>query len=198
MTAKAELRRLALAARAAAPDREARSVRIGEQVLALPEYAAARAVAAYVGVGDEVATSDLIVAALADGKRVAVPWCDGDELRLTWIEGLDDLAPAPFGLLEPPSDVRIRPERVMQPRSADLLLVPGVAFDRRGARVGHGRGYYDRLLRRCRPDAARVALGFECQVFDQVPAGAGDEPVDCLVTEARVYRFTARAAWPAP
>lgn len=174
----------------------AASALISARLLALPEFTAAHTIAAFVGVGGEVNTNDLIVQALGMGKRVAVPWRDGAELRFAAIRSLDELIPASLGLLEPPASLRNDPGRNCPAEAIDLVVTPGVAFDRTGRRLGRGKGYYDRFFRRVRTDAFRVAVGFECQMVEAVPVGSGDEPLDAVVTEAAVYRFTSQGASP--
>lgn len=187
MTEKTRLRRESLARREAEPDRAGKSVRIIDRVRALPEYAAARILSAFVGVGSEVTTLPLLEAALAAGKQVAVPWVDGDDLHLFALSGLDDLAPAPFGLLEPRLDRRHSAARVVKPSDVDLFVVPGLAFDRAGGRLGHGRGYYDRLLSRAAGRASFSAVAFECQLIPEVPMSANDVRVHRVVTEAATH-----------
>jgi 5-formyltetrahydrofolate cyclo-ligase len=189
---KAELRARLRARRDAEPERDARSRRILERAIELPQYRAARVIASFVGVNSEVNTAPLLERALADGKRVAVPWRDGVELRFTALDDLGDLVPASFGLREPAEPLRVDAGREIAPEAIDLVLVPGLGFDRLGNRLGHGRGYYDRFLRRCRRETPRVGLAFECQVVDQLPVTDRDEPLDLLVTESGVYRFTRR------
>ena len=186
MPEKPRLRAESLARREAETDRDRKSAAIAARVAGLPEFGSARIVAVFVGVRSEVATLDLIAHALREGKRVAVPVVGGADLRLVAIEGAGELGPAPFGLLEPVAGVRSDPARQVRPDEVDLFLVPGLAFDRRGGRLGHGKGYYDRLLRGARPASRRVALAFECQVVDAVPMTARDVPMHMLVTEARV------------
>jgi len=135
-------------------------------------------------------------AAWARGARVAVPWREDDVLALFAVAGPGELEPAGFGLLEPSEAVRREPGRAVDPASVDLVVVPGLAFDRRGGRLGHGRGYYDGLLPRCPDRAPRVALAFECQVVDAVPMGPRDQPMDLLVTERAVYRVSGREVSP--
>jgi 5-formyltetrahydrofolate cyclo-ligase len=183
-----------LARRKAEPDRPAKSRAIAARVLELPECRSAGIVASYVGVKDEVATADLLERLLAEGKTVAVPWRAGLDLEFVIITGLGDLAPASFGLLEPSAAIRALPDRRVVAETIDLLLVPGLGFDRAGGRLGHGRGYYDRFLRKCGTAAARVALAFECQLVDRIPMGSGDVPVDVVVTERSVYRISEREA----
>ena len=189
---KTRLRREALARRDAEPGRDARSRAIVERVLNLPAWEAANLVSVFVGVGSEVATLPLIESALARGKRVAVPWVDGRVLRLFELAGTADLAPAPFGLLEPPPDLRADASRVIEPAEVDFFVVPGVAFDARGGRLGHGRGYYDELLSRARPGVAFVAAAFECQMIERVPMTERDIYLTGVATEATFHDARAR------
>ena len=186
---KNELRVEARRRRAEQPDKDAISHDIFARVRSLPEYAAARIVLFYVGVRDEVSTSDALSEELRTGKAIAVPWCNEDGgLDMYRIESPDELEPGRFAIPEPAADVRDRPERRLVPSTPDLLLVPGLAFDRRGGRLGYGKGYYDRLLAEVRPDAAVVGLALECQMFDAVPTDPHDRFVDLVVTEAAIYR----------
>jgi 5-formyltetrahydrofolate cyclo-ligase len=78
-------------------------------------------------------------------------------------------------------------------KSLDIVMVPGVAFTREGARMGHGKGYYDKLLEHARPDAPLVALAFECQLFPEIPTQAHDVFMDKIITEKGVYTGKGRA-----
>lgn len=187
MPDKTQLRRDALAARDAEPDRSAKSRLAGERLRALEAYRTARIVCWYVGVKSEVATLPLLARALAEGKRTVVPACEGDELRLVEIVSLDELVPARFGLYEPEAALCAATGRWCPPERVDLFVVPGVAFDRSGGRIGYGRGFYDRLLVHARPDAAIVGLAFECQLVASVPVEPTDVPVQRVVTEEAVY-----------
>ena len=131
----------------------------------------------------------LIARALAAGKRIVVPVVAGPDLRLIRVDAVTELAPAPFGLLEPRSELRDRPERRVQPAEVDLFFVPGVAFDRKGGRLGYGKGFYDGLLARARAGTAIVAFAFECQLVPEVPTGPRDRHIPTLVTESAVYDF---------
>ena len=121
-------------------------------------------------------------AALAEGKTLLCPRVVGPELETRRVASLDELAPGYRGLLEPdPAHCeQIRAE------SADLLLVPGLAFTEAGGRLGMGQGFYDRLL----ADAAApaVALAFELQIVGELPTAVHDRPVDAIVTELRLIR----------
>jgi 5-formyltetrahydrofolate cyclo-ligase len=187
VTEKPRLRREALARRDAEPDRPLKSERIVERLLALPEYVASSTISAFVGVGSEVATLPVIARAIADGKRIAVPWVDGDTLQLFILENVAELEPAPFGLLEPSTPLRARPERRLAPADVDLFIVPGLAFDLEGGRLGHGRGYYDRLLAQADPHASFTAVAFECQLIPQVPMSPADVRMHRILTEQTGY-----------
>ena len=184
--AKARLRAEATARRDALPDREARSARIHEALLALPEWAGARTISTYVGVGAEVATLPLIEAALAQGKRVAVPRVEGGSLTLYRIEAPSELAPAAFGLLEPGREFRRKNRRLVS-TEVHLFLVPGLAFDRNGGRLGYGKGYYDALLGRVKARIPTIGVAFEAQLIDEVPMGETDVRVGSVITESARY-----------
>jgi 5-formyltetrahydrofolate cyclo-ligase len=187
---KTRLRREILARRDTELERPRRSGAIVERILNLPEYEAAALVSAFVGVGTEVDTLPFIETALARGKRVAVPWVDGRVLRLFDLARVGDLAPAPFGLLEPPPDLRADTSREVTPAEVDLFVVPGVAFDLDGGRLGHGRGYYDGLLARARTGVPFVAAAFECQLVERVPMSPRDVPMNMIATELALHRAT--------
>src|SRR3954447_6743751 len=144
---KKQIREEAHARRNAQPDKDALSRVICEKFAALPEYAAARTVLFYVDVRSEVRTRDYLATALTHGKKIVVPWCnDRGELELFHLGSMDELALGMYRILEPLPELRRLPAKQVQVEELDLVMVPGVAFDRRGARMGHGKGYYDKLL----------------------------------------------------
>jgi 5-formyltetrahydrofolate cyclo-ligase len=161
---------------------------ICQRLVELAEYGPSGTVLNYVSGPAEVQTAALISRARADRKRIVVPCCVSNELELFRLESMDDLAPRTLGILEPRADVRADPERRIDVAQVDLIVVPGVAFDRRCGRLGHGRGYYDRLLARARHDTFFVGVAFECQVFEQVPMLPYDVFMDVVVTEKTTYR----------
>ena len=187
MVSKAPLRTRMLARRAQEPDRDHKSERILDRIFSLEHYAQAAIMSTYVGVDSEVATIPLIRSACAEGRTLVVPWMDGGHIRLARIEALDELVPSAFGLLEPTAQIRVDTSRQMAPTSCDLFLVPGVAFDRMGNRLGHGRGYYDELLARVPHSATRIGLAFECQLVERVPTEPHDQRMDLVVTELGTY-----------
>ena len=182
--AKRALRREVLARRdALAPeDRSERSRRIADRILALPEVSRAGTVMAFWSFGSEVETAPLIRRLVEAGSDVVLPRIDGgDVLPVSYAPG-DPVAPTGFGAMEPSAGRAVEPERV------DAVIVPGVAFDRRGARVGYGGGYYDRFLARTRPGVPAIAIAFGLQVVEGVPEGRGDRRLDAIVTEEEVIR----------
>ena len=186
-TLKQELRRQAESARQAQPDKDALSEAICRQFALQPEYAAARTVMLYVAVQSEVRTRPLLGAAIAQGKRVVVPYCVGNDLALSLLDSLDELAPGTYGILEPRPELRALPGKRVEAGQIDLVMVPGVAFDRRGGRLGHGKGYYDRFLPSLRADALAIGVAFECQLVPEVPMLPGDVFMDRVITEKAVY-----------
>lgn len=191
---KAAIRRAALEARGALLDAPERAQAIAERLRSLAAYRSAGTICWYVGVRDEVPTLAMIERAGREGRRAAVPWRAGERLELYAIDGPDDLEPASFRLLEPSAEVRRDASRRVAPGEVDLFVVPGVAFDRHGGRLGYGRGFYDRLLPLARPDAAVVGLAFEAQMVERIPAAAHDVPMHAVVTEAAVYEPDASAS----
>ncbi|HLJ09672.1 MAG TPA: 5-formyltetrahydrofolate cyclo-ligase [Planctomycetaceae bacterium] len=161
---------------------------ICEKFVSLPEYAAAGTVMFYVDVRTEVRTRDFLATALTHGKNIIVPWChESGELELFRLKEMDDLSIGMYKILEPRPEMRSRPDRAVDVSELDLIMVPGVAFTRQGARMGHGKGYYDKLLEHARPDAPLVALAFECQIFPEIPTQEHDVFMDKIITEQAIY-----------
>lgn len=190
---KKALREQAHANRNAQPDKDALSTRICQSFMSLPEYAAAQTVLFYVDVRSEVRTRQSLPEALTHGKKIVVPWCnDQGELELFHLESMEELSLGMYRILEPKPELRRLPPKVVPVEKLDLVMVPGVAFDRTGARMGHGKGYYDKLLEHARPDTPLVALAFECQLFDAIPTAAHDVFMDKVITENAVYEGRGR------
>jgi 5-formyltetrahydrofolate cyclo-ligase len=141
----------------------------------------------YIDVRTEVRTRHYLPALLQSGKRIVVPYCVDKELELFHLENMDELAVGMYKILEPKTELRDLPAKRVDVKELDLIMVPGVAFDRRGARMGHGFGYYDKLLEHARANAPLVALAFECQLFPEIPTQAHDVYMDKIVTERAVY-----------
>lgn len=182
---KAALRARMRESRKGLSDQTARSVAACARVESMPQYRAANHVAWYVSFGDEVATHDAIVRAF-EGKAVVVPWCDGDALGLWRCHSLDELEPSTWGILEPPLARRQESGRVVRAHELDAVVVPGLAFDEQGGRLGYGRGYYDGLIATLRAGVPTIGLAFSEQVVPQVPMEAHDARLHWLVTDHRI------------
>jgi len=112
---------------------------------------------------------------LKKGKRMYVPRVDWAQKRIQAIEvhSLIELQPGAYGIAEPPLDEK----KVGRPEDLDLVIVPGLGFDLRGARLGRGEGYFDRFLKQARR-AYKIGLAFECQIVAEIPRDVTDERVD--------------------
>lgn len=181
--AKAALRRAALERRRGQPPerRRAGSRAIARRLLGLDAWREAGTVHAYVGAVDgEVETREIVLEGLARGKRILCPRVRPRPRGLESLEirSLDDLEENDRGLWEPDPE---RARAVGPDEPIDLVVVPGLAFDRAGNRLGYGAGFYDRFL--ATTDAVRVALAFSLQLVDAVPVEPHDQPVDWIVTE---------------
>ncbi|MET8418022.1 5-formyltetrahydrofolate cyclo-ligase [Streptomyces sp. NPDC005134] len=192
MPRKASLRRELLAARSllSGKDVENAAMVLSRGAVNLPELAEARTVAAYVSVGREPGTRALLDALHARRVRVLLPVLLPDN-DLDWAayEAVDSLVPAARGLLEPDGP-RLGPDAVLD---ADVVLLPGLAVDGRGMRLGRGGGSYDRVLARLATAGAHpalVVLLYDNELVAQVPVEPHDHPVDAVVTPAGARRFT--------
>ena len=185
---KKAIREQAHANRNAQPDKDELSKAICAKLLALPEYQAARTVMYYVDARSEVRTRHSLPDALSHDRKIVVPWCNtAGELELFHLTSMDELALGMYRILEPMPELRDAAAKQVTAQDLDLVMVPGVAFDRTGARMGHGKGYYDKLLQHARPDAPLVALAFECQIFPEIPTQEHDIFMDKIITEAATY-----------
>ncbi len=140
----------------------------------------------YASFRSEVETFEGIKKALSMGKEVYLPrtHIKSHSLSLHRINNLEELSPGAYGILEPPADnPQIKPEEL------DLIICPGVAFDLKGGRIGYGGGYYDRLLQKA-INVTRIALAFECQLFDSLPLDKHDIRVHAIITENGLRKFT--------
>ena len=182
---KEELRQQMRARLAMQDDTEARakSAAIWERLSVLSEFTSASRSLIYISKPKEVDTCGLIQQLLAMGRSVCVPWFDEAKQQYVASELRDfalDLTAGKFGILEPkPGAVR--------PVSGDGIgaaLVPGLAFDETGNRLGRGMGYFDRILRDVR--GVKIALAYDFQLLKEVPVEAHDAPLDFIVTEKRV------------
>ena len=187
--AKSGLREAVVARRDAmgTDTRDALSLAIVDKILHLDRYQRSGVVLAYVGFGGELRTDAFIRRVLDDGKVLLLPRVnrEGRRLDLYEVKGpAQDLKAGTWGIREPD------PERCLpaEPESIDFALIPGVAFDAQGARLGYGGGFYDKLLAGCpEPGPFLVAAAFELQVVDEVPVEEHDVRLNLVVTEEGKY-----------
>jgi 5-formyltetrahydrofolate cyclo-ligase len=167
-----------------AAHRVVRSADILQRLFELEAVRSATWIHFYVSSGHEVETTGMIAHALSRGKRVSVPKMEPESKRLILSELRDpvrELSPGPKGIPEP------KPEafRPVDAHAMALFVIPGVAFDERGNRLGQGAGYYDRLLANISDRIPIVGLAFELQIVKEIPVGEHDIKVNWIVTEKR-------------
>ena len=167
----------------------ARSLQAQHRLLDAECWRAARSVALYVPLKGEVSTDALLEAAWQSGRTVYLPRVARDEPgRMSFVAcaGFAQLRPGPFGLREPEQSLPgFGAEEAGKGFDPDLLVLPGLAFDRRGGRLGFGGGYYDRFLEAARLRCPRVGLCFAFQVLKELPLDQWDQRVQFLCTEER-------------
>lgn len=182
--AKLALRNRMRAVRQALPESacDARSSAITKRLLALPEVDGAETILAFASIRNEVRTRASMAAAWAAGKRVVLPRVAGDELQLCLVDSETVLVEGAFSVPEPPETSAIVP-----PSQVDVALVPALAVDPRGYRIGYGGGYYDKLIPQLRR-ACTCAVAYDFQLIAEVPELPFDVAVDVVVTDRRVIR----------
>lgn len=154
-----------------------------KHLLSLPELQMAACVYPFVSTGTEIDTLEIIRHLLAEGKqRIGVPRVTGEHMEFMEIHSLTDLRPGAMNILEPV-------EGDIMEAGDGLILMPGLAFDRLGNRLGYGAGYYDQYLERYDTDRLyKVGYAFDFQVIDTIEAEEHDRKIDCIVTDRNIYR----------
>ena len=147
------------------------SRKLGELFRASELYQKAEAIYGYLPYNQEVRTVPMLEQAIADGKRVAVPKCYGDEMRFIWMDDLSAVAPGYANIPEPIADGPVADD----PHA--LVLMPGMAFDPKGHRIGYGGGFYDKFLA-AEPEHPTLALCYDFQVLEKLETEEFDIPVD--------------------
>jgi 5-formyltetrahydrofolate cyclo-ligase len=169
------------------PEQVAQLSRLAQQRLMASElFCSARSLALYSPIQNEIATSDIFVAARHQGKQVYYPRVAKQDLQFVEIVSPKQLVAGAFGVLEPVADLE------MSGQAPDLILIPGVAFDRRGHRLGYGRGFYDRYLACCSNQVVRVGFSYSFQLCDALPVGAHDQSLDVLVTDTETITWCSK------
>jgi 5-formyltetrahydrofolate cyclo-ligase len=161
------------------------SADVNENLWSIPEFNRADILLFFLSFRSEVDTKPMILRALEEQKTVCVPCTDMDTkaMMASRIMNLDgDLRMGNYNILEPREEC-LRP---VSPERIDVVLMPGVAFDLMGGRLGYGGGYYDRFLERCSPRCLLIALAFELQIVEHVPCADHDIHIHKIVTDKRV------------
>lgn len=188
---KALLRKVILEKRRALSDRERleKSRAIGQRLQGLEEFQRSRVVHFFLSFRGEVITDGMVRKALAGGRRVVVPVVRRTEEEIVFSELRrypEEVGPGAYGIPEPREGFL----REVDPTEVDLFILPGVVFDLSGNRVGYGGGHYDRILEHLegsgKPPVPFIALAFELQIVESIPASLNDVKVHKIVTESRI------------
>ncbi len=161
------------------------SVEIQNRFLLSDMFRAADCLALYSAIHNEVSTDTVFMRALELGKTLAYPRIKDDVLEFVEVLNQADLVPGAFGVLEPQGHKLVLVEKL------DLIVVPGVAFDQCGHRLGYGRGSYDRTLAVCRADCSKVGFAYNFQLVETLPTVEHDKTLSALMTESRTLNFIA-------
>ncbi len=188
--AKQEIRKKLRSVRNAVPEsaRLARSNKIVEQVISLGCWQQATVVAAYASFGAEATLAPLFEVAMKQRKQLALPRIEGESLDLHAFSAGDLLERSPLGPEQP-----VFGAKKIEPGIVDCVLVPALAADLRGYRIGWGKGFYDRFLPQMK-NAARVIAVFDFQLIAELPNTPGDERCDFVVTDVRAVEVAAEVA----
>jgi len=147
---------------------------IFQSVIRLEEYQSAAAIYCYIDFKNEVSTEKIIAHAFSQQKKVAVPKIDAGKMNFYYIKSFDDLTPGYYNIMEPATD-QIADEH-------GFMILPGVAFDKQGHRIGYGGGFYDKYLSAHR-DLYKAAIAYDFQILDSITFEPHDIPIDILISE---------------
>ncbi len=164
------------------------SSRIAEQLFASPFWQQSKTIMLYLSFQNEVATEVIYQRGWQEGKTMLLPICapSGGLMEMSVLSSLDSLVPNRYGIGELPEHL----QNIAAPEEIDLCIIPGIAFDKKGNRLGFGAGYYDRYLPRVNQKAKRIALAYECQLYDgTLPTDAYDLPMQYILTEKKMYQI---------
>ena len=178
---KKKLRKKMRMIRDSIPMKEEKSKKIVTRFMELPEVKDAVFIYCYISFRSEVDTMPLLHSLWKSGKRVAVPRVDCKEMQFYEIFSMNDLEIGYYGIQEPKKDCNLA-------HKADLIVLPGLAFDKKGHRLGYGGGFYDRYLEEAK-DEKKIALAFSEQLVEEVPIEERDVIVDKIITEKMEIRI---------
>ncbi|HLC19795.1 MAG TPA: 5-formyltetrahydrofolate cyclo-ligase [Candidatus Nanoarchaeia archaeon] len=162
--------------------REEKNVQIAEALQKQKEFMKAKTICIYLSKGSEVETHELVKKIFKEGKKkVVVPVTDvkSKQIVLSLINDLNDTKKSTYDILEPKKMLLIQPEQV------DIFIVPGIAFDSKGSRIGYGQGYYDKLLSTTKKP--KVGLAYSFQMVESIFTDTTDIAMDKVITEEEVY-----------
>ncbi|MCR6514760.1 5-formyltetrahydrofolate cyclo-ligase [Clostridium sp. LY3-2] len=155
--------------------------KIFKNLISLNSYKRAKKIFIYIGFGSEINTKSLIEIMLREGKEVFVPKVLEEEMIALKITSLNNLIESKFKILEP-----IGEKSDIDGEEFDLIIMPGVAFDRSGNRIGYGKGYYDKYLKDIKSDIKKIALAYELQLIEEIETEEHDLKVDSIITENEI------------
>ncbi|MDR1054149.1 MAG: 5-formyltetrahydrofolate cyclo-ligase [Planctomycetaceae bacterium] len=187
MLTKEEIRRIVAERKKAITDIQKRNNEVIAKLLRVPEMMTVNTIMMYINTDDEVNTKFMIAGLFVIGKNIVVPYCEGEDIRLCRLKSWDDLVAGHFGILEPKIELRELAERQVHVDELDIVIVPGIAFDPNGGRVGRGKGYYDRFIKKLPENTPTIGLAFDCQIFDKVPMNENDQFIKTIITETQTY-----------
>ncbi len=153
--------------------------KIIEKLLSLPEIKKAKYILLYYPHRNEVNTLPLIKKFLKEGKNVLLPKVQGNNIIPIIFKDFSQLKEGYAGIKEPEG-------KPVSPEKIDIVIVPGVAFDRKGHRLGYGKGYYDRFL--SKTDALKIGLAYDFQIVENLPAEEHDVPLDLIITPTQIIQ----------
>ena len=161
---------------------------ITEKLYNTTEYKNAKTIMSFISFGDEVDTHKIIKDSMALGKRIVVPvtFSDTKLIKPSHLMDFSELEYGYYNILTPKEEFW----RFIDPNEIDLILMPGVGFDRKGYRIGYGGGYYDRFLSKLDKNIDTIGLAFQLQIIDNVPADTFDIPIDSIITEKETINCT--------
>ena len=165
-----------------AVERAVKSLEIKKKLFELPVFRRSKCVWFYVSLPEEVETLPMICEALGAGKKILVPLTDLENKKLSLFEIRDpekELRPGVLGIREPDRDLA-HPAKIEE---ADCVIVPGLAFDKAGHRLGRGAGLYDRSLAKLSPRVPKIGLAFSFQIFPEIPQEDHDQTLDVVLTD---------------
>ena len=151
-----------------------------KKVIECDEFKKANNIFIFVSFNKEVDTHGIIEHCIDLGKKVSVPKVISKDLgmKAISIEGINELKPSKYGILEP----EYEEDKIMTEESIDLVILPGLAFDSSGGRIGYGAGYYDRFLKKLNHNCKKVGICFDFQMVKKVPMDENDEYIDFVIT----------------